>query len=188
MNWNWVTLYKWILINILILSCLVWVGNLGVFEFVVMNDPFFISRIILILYVAFTCLGSMNAFYTSKDLNDVMNTQVTSYDKYDTEQIGFRIYRRLNLLELIRSYPILLGILGTILGMTLISTGVDISAIATSKESAVKVLSVVLEGILTALITTGVGIVFTMILSLQFYILQKGSDDLYLNLIKDKNV
>lgn len=140
------TFTKWVVINSIVATLAVFAAFKGFFSFVINNDASYLSIVMFMLFAGFSIfMGKLSIAVDQKKLND-----------HDLDIGWFASDQFLSL-----------GLLGTVIGFCYM---VSSSLVETKELSAI--IGELKAGAATAVLTTIVGLVCSMLLQLQLFIIQ----------------
>ena len=186
-NWNYLLFYKWLTFNVLGFFLFFLAYFQGYVDLVLQNDVSNISFLILGIFLISLILGGWKVFSTSKEINMVKEGRGTGrYHEFKTnieqskerrhnawaEALKLKLFSKILFLKFLASLPVVLGLIGTVVGFILMTSGIGDGV--TGAEAARALVTSLVIGMGTALYTTLVGAIFSVWLLANYAFLQIG--------------
>ena len=154
------TFTKWFLINAVVLTAIFFAEQKQIISNIITNDQSYLSIVIMSLYVIMSGYVGRLCFLSNK-MNQRKKKEATDHLKRKSE-IGW----------FAADHFFSLGLLGTIIGLTISTHGSMDSSMTTSQ-----IVAGLKAGLNTAFYTTLCGIIFSLPLQVQLMVLKHGLDE-----------
>ncbi len=170
--WDYLLIYKWFLYNT------IGVGALFLFNETIIQALSFDSvatPFILGLYFLFMIVGTYRIVNISRSINTLKKGILDIDLDLQKESLKYHLFSKIGILEFLSETPIRIGILGTVIGLIIISFGLEgIIGGAENAQDALAIFGQFIHGALIAFISTAAGIIMEIWLSLLMVLVRNG--------------
>lgn len=169
-------LFRFLLLNILALALLGAAAFEGYIDTVINADKTRLSVAIFVVFVIGFCISTWRAWQIHREIDELSQTPATNAS-VPTASIGslrLKLTQRIASVRHIANTLVLLGLIGTVLGFIIALSGVDPDT-ASDVNSIAPMVTVLIQGMSTALYTTLIGSVLNVWLNANYQILAGGT-------------
>ena len=198
-DYRYLLLFRWLLVNLLGFFLLGVAYIYGGIDLVLVSDSTYLSVLIFIVFLWGLVIAGLKIWNTSQELNYAKKDNSKSkwkkmllsleHDNVDhariIESLKLKMFSRNASVSWIANSLTLLGLIGTVVGFIIALSGID-PTLVSDVSSIGRIVSVLIQGLGTALYTTLVGGVLFVWLSANHLILTEGTANLLATLLEDK--
>lgn len=169
-------LFRFLLLNILALALLGAAAFEGYVDMVVSADKTRLSVAIFVVFVVGLCISTLRAWQIHQEIDKLSRIPADDSQSPTTSMGSLRLQltQRIASVRHIANTLVLLGLIGTVLGFIIALSGVDPNT-ASDVNSIAPMVTVLIQGMSTALYTTLIGSVLNVWLTANYQILAGGT-------------